>query len=56
MTSLSIERRDVLAAIETLPLSRWLLALVTAGLSTDEALSIISRVQRDQINSERLAA
>ncbi len=50
MTFLS--RRELAA----LPLSRWLLALVTAGLSADEALSIISQVQRDQINSERLAA
>lgn len=38
------------------PLTRWLVALVTAGLSPDEALAIVSSVQREQLQSERKAA
>lgn len=38
------------------PLTRWLVALVTAGLSPDEALAIVSSVQREQLHSERKAA
>jgi len=39
-----------------LALSRWLIALITAGLPSDEALQIISKVQRDQFQVERKAA
>jgi len=40
----------------SLPLSRWIIALITAGLSVDEAMAIVSRVQRDQINAARRIA
>ena len=53
MTSpVSMSRREMAA----FPLSRWLLALITAGLSADEALSVISQVQLDQYQTMRKAA
>lgn len=40
----------------SLPLSRWIIALITAGLSVDEAMAIVSRVQRDQFQIGRKTA
>lgn len=47
---------DTAGEARAIPLSRWLVALITAGLSSDEALAIVSRVQRDQLQDKRIAA
>lgn len=47
---------DTAGEARALPISRWLIALITAGLSTDEALAIVSCIQRDQFQDRRIAA